>query len=304
VTRARALALTLTIVAGVPAMATNVVASAAAKSADGPPSWRVITATLESGVDPTSDNPCNRGERVCVDAVVHEMRRRERLLAARCDHNAVFAVVYRVVTAQVGRGWPRDFTSPEWIANFDAVFGEFYFDSYDRWTRREVVPAAWSIALDAGRDRTVSGLGDVLLGLNAHISRDLPFVLAEVGLTTVEGTSAHDDFERANDLLVDLLDDTLASVSTRFDPSVAVFEVPGIAADEEAFRALITTWRAEAWTRAQQLVAAPTPEARQVAAEQIEAIAASRALAITAATAYVPFVSSTAARDRFCRARR
>jgi hypothetical protein len=270
-----------------------------------PPTWASVDATLEAGVDPTSRNPCNRGTVVCVDAVVGEMARRERRLAARCDHNALFADVYRVVTERVRRGWPRDFAAPAWVANLDAVFARFYFDSYDRWKAGdEGVTAAWRIALDAGDDRVVSGMGDIMLGLNAHITRDLPFVLEAVGLQTVEGTSARVDFDGANDLLVATLGATLASVGRQFDPEVAHLDVPGFAADEEAFRALISTWRTEAWTHAQQLVAAPTPEARQVVVNQIEALATSRALALRAATAYVPFVSGTAARDRFCRSRR
>jgi hypothetical protein len=105
-------------------------------------------------------------------------------------------------------------------------------------------------------------------------------------------------------VLVDALPATLASVSTRFDPDVAHLDVPGFAADEEAFRTLITTWRTEAWANAQRLLDAPTPEDHQAIVDQIESTATTRALAIAAATAYVPFVSSTADRDRFCRAHR
>jgi len=273
-------------------------------SAATPPTWTTVDATLEPGVDRTSTNPCNRGTVTCVDIVVNEMARRERRLAASCDHNALFIDVYRIVTERVRRGWPRDFTTPSWVANLDAVFARFSFDSYDRWQRGEAVPGAWSIALDAGHDRLVAGIGDVLLGLNAHVTRDLPLVLEQVGLASIDGTSAFDDFDRANDLLVAALGPTLTSASTRYDPGLAHFDVPGFAADEEAFRALITTWRTEAWVNAQRLVDAATPEDRQAVVEQIESLATTRALAIEAATAYVPFVSSTSARDRFCRAHR
>jgi hypothetical protein len=292
VTRALALAVVvLTLTGGIASAAT-------------PPSWASVAATLEGGVDPASSNPCTRGVVTCVDVVAKEMRRRERTLAARCDHTAVFADVYRVVTEQFRQGWPRDFTAPGYIANLDAVFAKYYFDTYDRWKRGDEVPPAWSIALDTGRDREAAGVGDMMLGLNAHISRDLPFVIEQVGLTNADGTSALDDFNRANSILVDALPTTLASVSKRFDPDVAHLDVPGFATDEEAFRALITTWRAEAWTRAQQLVDAPTPEDRQAIVDQIESVAATRAVALAAATAYIPFVSSTTERDRYCRAHR
>jgi hypothetical protein len=35
----------------------------------------------------------------------------------------------------------------------------------------------------------VTGSGDLLLGISAHVNRDLPFVLASLGLVAPDGTS-------------------------------------------------------------------------------------------------------------------
>ena len=70
------------------------------------------------------------------------------------------------------------------VNHLDAVFARYYTDAYYAWQdgNRAAVPRSWQIALDAARDKRVSGNGDLLLGMNAHINRDLPFVLAATGL--------------------------------------------------------------------------------------------------------------------------
>ncbi len=270
-----------------------------------PQSWDKIKKTYAAALDPMSTNPCNRGSVECIDAVLREMKRRERALAATCDHNLMFVYTYRVTTEQFRAGWPRDFASPLYIAHLDGTFAKYYFDSYDAWKKgRSGVPDAWQIAFDAAESKSVSGLGDMLLGINAHISRDLPFVLEDVGLIRPDGTSALDDYTLANQVLVDTQDLALDGAARRFDPDVATVSIPGLFVGRDGFLALFSTWRAESWARAEQLVSATTPEARQAIVDQIEAVAQGRALAIAAATAYLPFVSSTAARDKFCRAHR
>ena len=49
--------------------------------------------------------------------------------------------------------------------------------------------------------RQVTGMGNVFLGMNAHVNRDLPFVLAEIGLVKPDGTSRKADHDRVNDFL-------------------------------------------------------------------------------------------------------
>ena len=266
------------------------------------PGWERIEKTLTPALDPTSTNPCNRGTVGCIDKALKEMKRRERVLTAGCDHNVMFAYTYRMTTAAFRAGWPRDFASPAYIAQLDGMFADYYFDAYDAWdSGRGEVPEAWRIAFDAAEARSVSGLGDMLLGINAHISRDLPFVLAEVGLVRPDGSSALADYNLANQVIVDAQNLVLDGAARRFDPEVATVTIPGLFVGEGGFLALIAAWRGEAWSRAEQLAAATSPAARQLVVDQIDGVAQARALAIATATAYVPLVSSTNARDRFCR---
>ena len=48
---------------------------------------------------------------------------------------------------------------------------------------------------DAAKGRQVTGLGNLLLGMNAHINRDLPFVLYSIGLTAPDGSSRKPDHD-------------------------------------------------------------------------------------------------------------
>ena len=68
--------------------------------------------------------------------------------------------------------------------HLDAVFAKYYFDAYYNWKNgnRSAVPQSWLVALDAAKNKKVTGSGDLLLGMNAHINRDLAFVLAASGL--------------------------------------------------------------------------------------------------------------------------
>ena len=59
------------------------------------------------------------------------------------------------------------------------------------------LPAAWLEAYDAGRDRSVSGQGNLLMSINAHVNRDFPFLLDSLGLVYPDGSSRKPDHDRA-----------------------------------------------------------------------------------------------------------
>ena len=265
------------------------------------PNWKDVERTLSDRVKPGSPNPCNRGDELCIGIVLGEMTRRMGPFAAKCSHLAPFGATYAIVTQEVGEGWPFTFHDPTFIAHMDALFARDYFDVYDAWKRGSDVAPAWQTTFDAAKAKSVSGLGDLLLGMNAHITNDLPFVLERIGLTAADGSSAYDDFAFFNQLLADLQGATVDAVAKEFDPSLADVSVPGLFVGRDGFVALIGTWRAESWTRAEQLVDAATPAARKAVADEIRSTAGARALVIRAATSYLPPLSTTGARDEYCR---
>jgi hypothetical protein len=227
------------------------------------------------------------------------MLRRYRPLAAACSHNAAFALMYLRVTQMVGRDEPT-FAARAYLAHLDAAFARLYFQAYDRWWsgRRAEVPLAWQIAFQASGDGRVSGIGDLLLGMNAHISRDLPFAVAGIGSG---GAAGRRSFEQVNRVLERVARPILREEARRFDPTIASFSLPVISANPSTLGELLVAWRDGALRDAQRLLRATSARERAAVADSIERKAAARAALIAAATSRVPYSRAGKERDRFCR---
>jgi len=258
----------------------------------------------------TSSQPtCQMGTLQCVDTVVREMTSRFDALAVSCDHKAVFSLLYLRTTEEYRRTVatnPNFFRDPAYVNHEDSLFADYYFWAMDATKANfAAVPLAWQIAMDAASRREVSGSGDILLGMNAHINRDLPFVLAEKGLTHPDGSSRKPDHDKVNEILHRVTQGpVLYEAARRFDPSITSTDLPGTRLDNEVLFKLVTGWREQAWHNAVLLVDAPTSEARQLVANEIEQVAAAEALTIKIANAYLPPLRSTTARDAYCAATR
>jgi hypothetical protein len=273
-----------------------------AARADEPPmlNWSALLPGLSQGYEPSSADECLAGRTGCVDAVVRELRRRFDLLAANCDHNAVFALSYLRTTEEYRRAIedPAFFEDTSFVNHEDAVFAAYYFDAVDAWRTGGAVPPAWRIAFEAAEDRAVSAAGDLVLGINAHVQRDLPFVLAAIGLVKPDGSSRKRDHDRVNRILNRVMGPLIREIAARFDPTVDDASLPTVVDDVLTFQA-IPTWREVAWRNAERLAAATTAADRARVAASIETYAASQALLLRTATAY-PLGLGRAAREAYC----
>ena len=285
-------------------LALLILATPVAASAEDPPfvGWTALLPGLATEYEPNSDNDCAAGRTRCVDAVIREMVRRFAPLAAACDHDAIFSLTYLRTTEEDRRTIddPPFFTDTRFVNHEDVVFARYYFEAHDNWEagRRDTVPPAWAIAFRAADTRSVSAAGNIALGINAHVQRDLPFVLAAIGLVKPDGSSRKHDHDRVNAFLNRVADELYPEIARRFDPTVDDTELPGTADNFAQFQ-IIPTWREIAWRNAERLVAAPTAAARAQVAADIEAYAASQAATLRAAYGYGP-LGSSAARDAFC----
>jgi hypothetical protein len=288
------------------AACTLVLAVPATAAADDPPfvDWTSLLPGLTTSYDPNSENICVSGKPQCVAATLREMTRRWAPLATSCDHNAVFALLYKDVTAEYKAtidADPNYFSDNNFVNHEDAVFASYYFRAIDDYTagRRTDVPKAWQIALDAAREKIMPGSGDLLLGVNAHIQRDLPFVLYGIGLVKPDGTSRKPDHDKVNEILNAAYVPAMQEAADRFDPTIEQTNAPGYL-DETAFFQSVAGWREIAWRNAERLASAPNDAARALVAQSIEDYAASQAALIQAGSRYVPLVQSSAARDAYC----
>ena len=272
--------------------------------ADDPPfvGWTSLLPGLSLPYDVTSPDDCIAGRVQCVDKTVREMARRLKPLASSCDHDAVFALTYLRVTEDYRRTIESPFFDDTPFVNHeDVIFARYYFAAHDAWTagRTSEVPPAWRVAFDAARDRSVSAMGNLLLGINGHVQRDLPFVLYSIGLVSPEGASRKPDHDRVNQILNRVTDDAIAEIARRFDPTIDDTNLPTTIDDFVLFQTIVG-WREAAWRHAELLALAPTPAARELVAREIESNAASQARAIRATMQYLPLLGGRAARDAYC----
>ena len=278
-------------------------APSAAVAADPPfVGWSALLPSLALPYDPASPDDCIAGRSQCVDKTIREMTQRLDPLASSCDHNAVFAVTYLRVTQAYRQTIDKPFFDDTSFVNYeDTVFAHYYFAAYDAWAagQTEDVPLAWRIAFNAAGRQRVSALGDLFLGINANVQRDLPFVLYSIGLVAPDGTSRKLDHDRVDEILNRVTDPALAEIARRFDPTIEYTNLPTMFDDATVFQ-VIAAWREKAWRNAEALAAAPTPAARDLVAAAIENDAATEARLIVAATAYPPIIGGGAARDAYC----
>lgn len=282
-----------------------VVSSVAPASAEDPAfiGWSATLPALATTYDPGSADACVAGRFSCVDKTIRQMTARFDPLAKACHHNAVFSLAYLRTTEAYLKAAkePGFFKDTPFVNHEDRVFAELYFNAYDAWAagNRAYVPLAWRVALDDAAAKKVTGSGDLLLGMNAHVNRDLPFVLYAIGLVAPDGSSRKVDHDKVNVFLNRVVQPLLAEESARFDPAMNDMQTPYGVGYTGLMQTLIA-WRELAWRNAERLASAPDPAAREKVAAQIEQYALDQAEAIEAQSAYNPPLTSTASRDAYC----
>lgn len=263
--------------------------------------WSAV-ADLEPGPAPESDNLCERGEPECLGAVVEEMQ--TRLDEQGCAHTAPFAFTYLWMTqgvhdAVLDEGF---FADPPSTAQADALFARLYFDAVDNWAagRIDEVPAVWRIAFGAAETGETNAATDLLLGMNAHISRDLPYVVADIAVWEQERDTDGSDFELINEVIGRVKSPMLQEAAERYDPSLALLDLPlpALAASDSV--ELIATWRNQALDRGVRLSQATTDTERRAVEAEIEREAMATAVLILNAGTARPGPVSPAERDAYC----
>jgi hypothetical protein len=286
-------------------VATLVAAPSASASTDTYVAWSSYLAGWTDEYVPTSDNDCVAGRDNCLKATLKELARIADDTAKSCSHDAIFARAYVRMTQTYG--WARDipgyYQDVPFANHLDAVFAKYYTDAYYAYQsgNSASVPKAWRMAFDASKNKQVSGTGSLLLGMNAHINRDLPFVLAATGLVAPDGSSRKTDYDADEKWLYTATEPLLAEIAARFDPTTDDANDPFGISYLTLFQ-MVSGWREDAWRNAEALVSAPTPDARALVAAKIENDAATEAQTILASQSYAPPLTSSGPRDTWCAA--
>ncbi|MGI8558519.1 MAG: DUF5995 family protein [Solirubrobacteraceae bacterium] len=251
--------------------------------------WETLLPAL-----PTASSPqpgpvpgCTTPTIACID---YELSRMDALRAQfGCDHRGVFASTYELLTKSLHATLQTNantFSDPSWVISEDATFANMYFATIDRYARGEPVPEAWQIALDTARSGDANGLQDMLLGINAHVQRDMPYMLASVGLRAADGTSHKPDHDRFNAILNQAYQSVVDTLAARYDPAIDLMSpgfnpllglVGNISGDQ-----LVQAWRENVWRNAEALLNARTTGDRAAVEALIEFNAATTARLIAA----------------------
>jgi Family of unknown function (DUF5995) len=265
--------------------------------------WSSVLPGWNDQFAPGSDNTCASGQPGCLNVTLNEQTRILGQTGQSCSHLAVFPLAYVRMTQTYGwtRAQPGYYHDVPYMNHMDAVFAKYYTDAYYHWSSgdRADVPGAWLLAFDAGKNKKVTGAGDLFLGMNAHINRDLPFVLYASGLVGSDRTSGKGDYDAVEQWLNDDTAPLLAEAAQRFDPTIDDTSNPLV--DYLTFQ-MVSAWREGAWRNAEALAAAPDAAARALVAQNIENGADTIAQGMLTAFAVNPLLQSNATRDAYCSA--
>jgi Family of unknown function (DUF5995) len=261
--------------------------------------WTELLPALPS---PSQTHPnrvlhCKRARMKCVRVEIRRMKALQARLG--CDHKAVFTTTYLELTKTARdalRADPHLLAWPKWFFREDALFADVYFRTERRWERGEEVPAAWRIAFETAENGSVTGAQDMLLGINAHVQNDMPFVLAQLGLRDRRGRARKPDHDLFNHVLSAGYDAVVSEVGARYDSSMSLTNPPGVPVDDVAGLEIVRQWRENVCRNAERLVNAKTDAERAQVAADIEAGAADWATGIAA----TPVPGYNVTRDAYC----
>jgi hypothetical protein len=214
----------------------------------------------------------NESKYQSLDDAVEGLESFEREFFANRDRRAVFATTYLAFT-RVIIAWAEDgrFEDAAWVRRFGVAFANLYRQAAVAYQRGEMenVPKVWRIALDTSAAGTGLILQDLLLGINAHINRDLPFALEDTSIDPDRETRLRDHL-RVNEALGVAVDPVQARIARIYAPGLALIDRNLGPLDERISSFSLSKARVAAWQAAVSLVNAQTDAERAMVGEGIE----------------------------------
>jgi hypothetical protein len=242
---------------------------------------------------------CKVARMSCIDTVIRRLRHRQQHFG--CDHRAVFATTYLTLTKVMRRTMRADrhfFRDRRALIYEDVLFAHIYFKTLRTFKAGKPVDPAWQVALDNTQSGDLQGAGDMLLGINAHVQNDMPFLVAAITLRDAKGRSRKVDHDAENRILDDAFDEVVRQISRRYDPLTAL-ETHDLSPATDVFGIeLVKLWREGVWRNAERLVNAKSEDERAQVAESIHQQAYATALSIQSATQGPPGYRGR--RDAYC----
>lgn len=142
---------------------------------------------------------------VTVDDVTAGFAQLERDFRSFRDRRGVFVTAYGIITRTLASKFGTSFFhDDEWVRKYLLAFANFYRKALEDYEagRRSSVPFAWQQSFDTSASGLALAIQDLLLGINAHINRDLSFALTEAGIDD-HREIRYNDHTKVNDALAE-----------------------------------------------------------------------------------------------------
>jgi hypothetical protein len=226
----------------------------------------------ESGpVWPMSDKDLAALRPKDIDEALQYMRRTLTQFHKERDKRAIFLRVYYIMTLEVhaaihGLGdyeGRRIFYDRDWVKSLSGKFSSLYFHSLDALGRDLETELAWKEAYKTAERSSV--VENAMLGINAHINKDLAQAIAE----NLDPKDLEDyptlqlrkfDHDQVNNLLVRTLEYIQDVLSRDYEPGIAVADHLLGSIDERLSTVGLKHYRERVWWDAMAFAAAQTQQ--------------------------------------------
>lgn len=180
-----------------------------------------------------------------IDEVMSEL---DRIIESTVSENnflGIFAYVYRQTTAQIKKSISeKQFEDNARMELMDVTFANLYLTAYQRFASNQGCSAAWTAAFSA-RNKKITILQHLILGMNAHINMDLG--IAAATFAPVQSLPAlKNDFMKVNQILNDLTNEMQDRI-TKVSRLMFIIDWLGQNTDEKIVNFSMVKAREQAW---------------------------------------------------------
>jgi hypothetical protein len=127
----------------------------------------------------------------------------DRQFRSTRDLRGLFVMAYIATTDTIAQWIDRGvFRDNQAMARYVVAFANEYRRSLSRWVAGERVgiPVAWQQSFDACEERSAGVFRCLMLGINAHMNRDLPYAVIKAGVD-LNCAGCYQDYVRIDDVL-------------------------------------------------------------------------------------------------------
>ena len=136
-----------------------------------------------------------------IDDVITAFTALEAHFIAHQDRRAVFLSAYNTISHGIRQAIEaKEFHDPAWVHAYGTTFGNLYRQALLAYETGGRPPGAWQVAFSESQSGKTLVIQDLILGIHAHVNRDLAFALESVGIDPDRPTR-YADHTKVNDVL-------------------------------------------------------------------------------------------------------